>query len=162
MKSVKWPLIVLGSMGAIFLASCSNAQPVDNSASSPNPAVLVSKAMTAGQIEPDTHTGKAHITLQTTTPLKMGKNKLILTMTDAKTGKPLAAKNVAVQMLMTAQAMQGMGMTGVGTAKTQVKSAAAPGVFEIQTSLPFGGDWQLKVNLKDVQPTSAVFNLAVK
>lgn len=161
MKFSKLPLITIGSLGVSLLASCSNAQQVSTPASSPS--VLVAKAATGGQIEPNTHTGAAHITLKTATPLKMGKSTLILTVTDAK-GKPLAAKNVTVEMVMTAQEMKAMGMDGMGagSAKTKVKPGSKPGMFEVQTSLPYSGNWELKVSLKDPQPSSAVFNLAVK
>ena len=161
MKSFKLPLIVLTSLGVSFLASCSNAQQVNSPAN--NPPVLVAKAATGGQVEPNTHTGTAHITLKTAAPLKMGKSTLMLTVTDAK-GKPLAAKNVTVQMVMTAKEMKAMGMDGMGaaTAKTQVKLGATPGTFEVQTSLPYGGNWELNVSVKGTQPSSAVFNLAVK
>lgn len=173
MKSFKWLLIGLASTGVIFLGACSNGQQSANSGSS-SPDLSSSKTVTeTGQssiasssqvIEPATHMGEARMTLKTeATPLKTGKSTLKLNVTDAKTGKPLAAKNVAVQMVMSEQEMKAMGMEGVGTAKTQVKSASSPGMFEIQTSLPYAGNWQLKVNLKDIQPTaSAVFNLAVK
>lgn len=159
MKSFKLPLIVLTSLGVSLLASCSNAQQANNAVNSPS--VLVAKAATGGQIEPDTHTGTAHITLKTAAPLKIGKSTLMLTVTDAK-GKP--AKNVTAQMVMTEKEMKGMGMDGMGagTAKTQVKPGSKPGTFEVQTSLPYGGNWELNVSVKDAQPSSAVFNLAVK
>ena len=160
MKFFKLPLIVVSSLGVSLLASCSNAQQVNSPAN--NPPVLVAKAA-GGQVEPNTHTGTAHITLKTAAPLKMGKNTLMLTVTDAK-GKPLSAKNVTVQMVMTAKEMKAMGMDGMGagTAKTQVKPGATPGTFEVQTSLPYGGNWELNVSVKGTQPSSAVFNLAVK
>ena len=159
MKSFKLPLIILASLGVSFLASCSNAQQVNSPVNSPS--VLVAKAATGGQIEPNTHTGTAHITLKTAAPLKIGKTTLLLTVIDAK-GKP--AKNVTAQMVMTEKEMKGMGMEGMGagTAKTQVKPGSAPGMFEVQTSLPYGGNWELRVSVKDTQPSSAVFNLAVK
>ena len=161
MKFLRLPLIVLASLGVSLLASRSNAQHVNTPVNSPS--VLVAKAATGGQIEPNTHTGTAHITLKTAAPLKMGKSRLMLTVTDAK-GKPLAAKNVTAQMVMTAKEMKAMGMEGMGagTAKTQVKPGAKPGTFEVQTSLPYGGNWELNVSVKDAQPSSAVFNLAVK
>lgn len=161
MKFLRLPLIVLTSLGVSLLASCSNAQQVNSPVT--NPSVLIAKAATGGQIEPNTHTGTAHITLKTSAPLKIGKSTLMLTVTDAK-GKPLVAKNVTAQMVMTAKEMKGMGMDGMGggTAKTQVKPGAKPGTFEVQTSLPYGGNWELKVDLKDAKPSSAVFNLAVK
>ncbi len=159
MKFFKLPLIAIGSLGVSLLASCSNAQQVSTPASSP--PVLVAKTAPGGQIEPNTHTGKAHITLKTAAPLKIGKSTLMLTVTDAK-GKPLATKNVTAQMVMTEKEMKGMGMDGMGTAKTQVKPGSAPGMFEVQTSLPYGGNWELKVSVKDTQPSSAIFNLAVK
>jgi len=160
MKFFKLPLIVVSSLGVSLLASCSNAQQVNSPVN--NPPVLVAKAAGA-QVEPNTHTGTARITLKTAAPLKMGKNTLMLTVTDAK-GKPLAAKNVTVQMVMTAKEMKAMGMDGMGagTAKTQVKPGAKPGTFEVQTSLPYRGNWELNVSVKDSQPSSAVFNLAVK
>ncbi|PHJ71120.1 hypothetical protein VF14_00390 [Nostoc linckia z18] len=163
MKSFKWLLIVIGSMGVISLGACSNGQQVDNSGN--NPTVSSSKTTTGSQvIEPATQTGEAHMILNTeATPLKTGKSTLMLNVTDAKSGKPLAVKNVAVEMVMSEQEMKAMGMEGVGTAKTQIKPTSSPGMFEIQSSLPYGGNWQLKVNLKDIQPTaSAVFNVAVK
>ena len=161
MKFFKLPLIAIGSLGVSLLASCSNAQQVSTPASSP--PVLVAKTAPGGQIEPNTHTGKAHITLKTAAPLKIGKSTLMLTVTDAK-GKPVAAKNVTVKMVMTAKEMKAMGMDGMGagTAKTQVKPGATPGTFEVQTSLPYGGNWELNVSVKGTQPSSAVFNLAVK
>ena len=161
MKFLRLPLIVLTSLGVSLLASCSNAQQVNSPVT--NPSVLVAKASTGGQIEPNAHTGTAHITLKTSAPLKIGKSTLMLTVTDAK-GKPLAAKNVTAQMAMTAKEMKAMGMEGMGagTAKTQVKPGAKPGMFEVQTSLPYGGNWELNVSVKDAQPSSAVFNLAVK
>jgi hypothetical protein len=61
--------------------------------------------------------------------------------------------------------MDAMGMKGMGegSAKTQVKSAASPGTYDIETTIPFAGNWQLKVDLKEAKPpASAVFNLAVK
>ena len=157
MKFLRLPLIVLTSLGVGLLAFNSNAQQVNS------PSALVAKAATGGQIEPNTHTGTAHITLKTSAPLKMGKNTLMLTVTDAK-GKLVAAKNVTVQMVMTAKEMKAMGMDGMGagTAKTQVKPGAKPGTFEVQTSLPYRGNWELNVSVKDSQPSSAVFNLAVK
>ena len=157
MKFLRLPLIVLTSLGVGLLAFNSNAQQVNS------PSALVAKAATGGQIEPNTHTGTAHITLKTSAPLKMGKNTLMLTVTDAK-GKLVAAKNVTVQMVMTAKEMKAMGMDGMGagTAKTQVKPRAKPGTFEVQTSLPYGGNWELNVSVKGSQPSSAVFNLAVK
>ncbi len=157
MKYFRLPLIVLTSLGVGLLASNSNAQQVNS------PSVLVAKAAKGGQIDPNTHTGTARITLKTSAPLKMGKSTLMLTVTDAK-GKPLAAKNVTAQMVMTAKEMKAMGMDGMGagTAKTQVKPGSKPGTFEVQTSLPYGGNWELNVSVKDAQPSSAVFNLAVK
>ena len=161
MKFFKLPLIIASSLGVSLLASCSNAQQANSPVNSPS--VLVAKAATGGQIEPDTHTGTAHITLKTATQLKMGKSTLMLTVTDAK-GKPLASKNVTVQMVMTAKEMKAMGMDGMGagTAKTQIKPGSKPGTFEIQTNLPYGGNWELNVSLRDAPPNSAVFNLAVK
>jgi hypothetical protein len=80
-------------------------------------------------------------------------------------GKPLTNKAVQAQMTMTAKEMDAMGMKGMGaaSAKTQVKPSTTPGLFAIETTIPFGGNWQLKVNLNTVQPpATAVFNLAVK
>ena len=98
------------------------------------------------------------------TSLKQGKSTLMLTVKNAK-GQPIAAKEVQVALLMSKKEMESMGMKNMGevSAKTQVKPAAAPGVFKVETNLPFGGNWQMKVNLKDAQaPASAVFNLRVK
>jgi len=174
MKSFKWLLMVLGSAGLISLGACSNGQQAANSGSSPavsdsktTPETSQSGIALAGQvIEPATQTGEARMTLKTAaTPLKIGKNTLMLTVLDAKTGKPLAVKDVAVEMTMSEQEMKAMGMGGMGagSAKTQVKPATSPGTFEIETSPPFGGKWQMKVNLKDTQPpASAIFALAVK
>ena len=160
MKFVKWPLIVLGGLGVSLLVACSSTPQVEKPVSSPS--APISKAMTGEQtIEPATHIGKDHVSLKTAA-LAVGKNTLMLTVTDAKSGKPSAAKNVAVQMVMSEQEMKAMSMEGVGTAKTEVKSGSSAGMFEIQTSLPYGGNWQLKVKTEDTSPTNAVFNLAVK
>ncbi len=167
MKFVKWHLTVLGSLGVSFLASCSNIPQGTTSVSSPSASKTMMEEQkitvgTVGAIEPVTQTGKDHISLKTTAELASGKNTLMLAVVDAKSGKPSAVKNVAVQMVMSEQEMKVMGMEGAGTAKTQAKPGSALGMFEIQTSLPYGGKWQLKVTTDDLQPTNAVFNLAVK
>lgn len=163
MKSFKLLLIVLSSGGLVFLATWSNGQQIANLGISLAQAGTVSNGQV---IKPTTQTGKARMTLNAAdTPLKQGKNTLMLTVMDAKTGKPLAVKDVGVEIVMSEEEMKAMGMGGMGagSAKTQVKPAASPGMFEIQTSLPFGGKWQMKVNIKDTQPpASAVFNVAVK
>lgn len=172
--SFKLLLMVLGIAGLISLGACSNGQQAANSGSSPaisflntmNETKQSDKAAGGQVVEPVTQTGEARMTLKTAaTPLKTGKNALMLTVMDAKTGKPLAVKDVKVEMTMSEQEMKLMGMEGMGagSAKTQVKPAASAGTFEIETSLPFGGKWQMKVNLKNTQPSaSAVFDLAVK
>lgn len=163
MKSFKLLLIVLSSGGLIFLAAWSNGQQIANLGMS---LAQASTASNGQVIKPTSQTGKARMTLNAAaTPLKQGKNTLMLTIMDAKTSKPKAFKDVRVEMVMSEAEMKAMGMGGMGagSAKTQVKPAASPGMFEIQTSLPFGGKWQMKVNIKDTQPpASAVFNVAVK
>lgn len=163
MKSFKLLLIVLSSGGLIFLAAWSNGQQIANLGMS---LAQAGPASNAQVIKPATQTGKVRITLNAAaTPLKQGKNTLLLSVMDAKTSKPLAVKDVRVEMVMSEAEMKAMGMGGMGagSAKTQVKPAASPGMFEIQTSLPFGGKWQMKVNIKDTKPpASAVFNVAVK
>lgn len=162
MKSFKLLLIVLSSGGLIFLAAWSNGQQIPNLGMS---LAQAGSASNAQVIKPATQTGKVRMTLKAAaTPLKQGKNTLLLSVMDAKTSKPLAVKDVRVEMVMSEAEMKAMGMGGMGagSAKTQVKPAASPGMFEIQTSLPFGGKWQMKVNIKDTQPpASAVFNVAV-
>lgn len=172
MKSFKLLLIALGSAGLISLGACNNGQQAANSGSSPAvsssttmPETEQSGKATGGQaIQPATQTGEARMSLNSAaTPLKQGKNTLMLTVMDAKTGKPLAVKNVGVEMTMSEQEMKAMGMEGVGTAKAQVKPASSPGMFEIQSNIPMSGKWQMKVNIKDTQPpASAVFDVAVK
>ena len=98
------------------------------------------------------------------TSLQQGKSTLMLTVKNAK-GQLIAAKDVQVALLMSEKEMESIGMKSMseGLAKTQVKPVAAPGAFEVKTNLPFNGNWQMKVNLKDGQaPASAVFNLRVK
>lgn len=124
-----------------------------------------SKVKGAQGLKPATQTGKVRMPLKTaSTPLKSGKNKLMLTIADAK-GQPIAAKNIQAAMLMTAREMGAMGMSGMGqaSAKTQVKPNNNPSVFEVETSFPYSGNWELRVNLTGTQPpASAVFKLAVK
>ena len=118
----------------------------------------------AAELKAASQTGNARISLNAlTTPLKQGKNTLTLKVVDAKTGKPLDAKEVKVETTMSAKEMETMGMKGMGdgTARTQVVSAGKPGTFSVKTSLPFGGNWQMKATL--VQPaTTAVFDVPVK
>ncbi len=163
MKSLKLVLIILGSAGLISLGACNNGQ---TASSDSNQAVSSPSGTATGSqvIKPASQTGSALMTLNAEAiPLKIGKNTLMLAVMDAKTGKPLAVKDVGVEMIMTEKEMKAMGMEGAGSAKIEVKPATSPGMFAIQTSLPFGGNWQMKVNLKDAQPTaSAVFDVVVK
>jgi hypothetical protein len=172
MTSFKYILIVLSSVGLLFLAACGNGQQSSpsSSGSAESPSASMSEAGGSGmaqgkqKLEPATQTGDARITLGKSDPLKQGKNTFMLTVVDPA-GQPLDVKNVQAQMVMTAKEMDAMGMKGMGegSAKTQVKSAASPGTYDIETTIPFAGNWQLKVDLKEAKPpASAVFNLAVK
>ncbi|NJN39311.1 MAG: hypothetical protein HC790_12345 [Acaryochloridaceae cyanobacterium CSU_3_4] len=83
---------------------------------------------------------------------------------DAKE-QPMVAQNVQAAMTMTVKEMDAMGMKGMGegSAKTQVKPGSSVGTYDIGTTVPFAGNWQLKVDLKQAKPpASAIFNLAVK
>lgn len=173
MKFSRRILIALSGAGLLLLGACSSGQQAASPGSSPaaSPSDSMSKmeqsSNTQGgqSIAPVTQTGEARMSLNTpANPLPQGKNMLMLTVMDAK-GQPVAAKEVQVAMIMTAKEMDAMGMKGMGegSAKTQVKPGTSPGVYEIETSFPFHGNWELKVNLKDAQPpASAVFNVAVK
>jgi hypothetical protein len=118
----------------------------------------------AVEIKSTSQTGSAHLVLDVPeSPLKQGKSILTLKITDAKTGKPLAVKDIKVETIMTAKEMEAMGMGGMGagSAKTEISPAKAPGTYNLKTSLPFGGNWQIKVSAK--QPSSsAAFTVAVK
>ena len=96
------------------------------------------------------------------TPLKIGKNTLMLSVMDAKTGKPLAVKKIGIEMVMSAKEMKAMGMDGMGSgsAKTEVKSASM-GMFKVTTNPSYGGNWQLQVKVKDIN-ANAVFDIVVK
>lgn len=174
MTFFKHILIVFSSVGLLFLAACGNGQQSSpsssGSAESPSASMSMSEAGDSGmaqgeqKLEPVTQTGDARMTLGTTAPIKQGKNTLMLTVVDPA-GQPLDIKNVQAQMVMTAKEMDAMGMkgTGEGSAKTQVKPVSSPGTYDIETIVPFAGNWQLKVDLKEAKPpVSAVFNLAVK
>ena len=166
MKLSEQILIFFSGAGLLLLAACSSGQPsASNSpvAASPDAMAKTDQSSNAQVIAPATQTGEARMMLDATS-LKQGKNTLMLTVKDAK-GQPIAAKEVQVALLMSEKEMESMGMKGMGegSAKTQVKPAAAPGTFEVETNLPFSGNWQMKVDLKDAQaPASAVFNLPVK
>jgi hypothetical protein len=156
----------LSSVGLLLLGVLSHGQKAAFAASGLMASTeQVSKVKGDQGLKPATQTGKVRMTLKmASTPLKSGKNKLMLTITDAK-GQPIAAKNVQVAMIMTAKEMDAMGMSGMGqaSAKTQVKPIKNLGMFEVETSLPYGGNWELRVNLTDTQPPArAVFKLAVK
>ncbi|MBC7879898.1 MAG: FixH family protein [Anaerolineae bacterium] len=116
------------------------------------------------EIKSNGQTGSAHLVLDVpVSPLKQGKNTLTLKVTDAKTGKPLAIKDIKVETTMTAKEMEAMGMGGMGSgsAKTAISPTKAPGTYNLKTILPFGGNWQMKVSAK--QPSaSAVFAVVVK
>lgn len=171
MRLSKQILMFLGGAGLLLLAACSSGQPSASSspsAASPDAMAKTDMAKTdqssnAQMIAPATQTGEARMMLDAAS-LKQGKNTLTLTVKDAK-GQPIAAKDVQVALMMSAKEMESMGMKGMGdgSAKTQVKPATAPGAFAVETDLPFSGNWQMKVDLKDAQPpASAVFNLPVK
>ncbi len=155
-------IIALGIVGLISLGACSLGQPTASSSS--KQAVSSESSTDTSSLKPTTQTGEASITLNSVvTPLKTGKNTLMLSVMDAKTGKPLVVDNIKVEMVMTEKEMKVMGMDGTGSAKTVVKPASSPGMFEISTSLPYAGNWQLKANIGDMQPpASAIFDLVVK
>lgn len=166
-------LILLSGAGLLLLGACSGGQQTSSSGSSPaaSPSDSMTKMEQPGGIQgsqtviPTKQTGEAQITLNVSAnPLPQGKNMLMLTVVDSK-GQPLAAKELQVSMMMTPQEMDAMGMKGVGegSAKTTVKPAASSGQFEIGTNFPFGGNWDLKVDVKDTKPpASAVFKIPVK
>ncbi|BAU15780.1 hypothetical protein LEP3755_63450 (plasmid) [Leptolyngbya sp. NIES-3755] len=171
MKFSKPMLIFLSGAGLLLFAACSNGQPTANSPSSIASPDSMAKTETAKNtassnlqmLTPTTQTGDARMTLDASS-LKQGKNTLTLTAKDSK-DQAIAAKDVQVAVTMSDKEMEAMGMKGMGegAAKTQVKPAAAPGAYAVETELPFGGNWQLKVDLKDAQPpASAVFTLPVK
>lgn len=171
MKFSKQILIVLSSVGLIGLGAYSSQASLDNSST-----LFASSTITEAQqpdslkiaqsFKPATQTGEVRMTLSgMSTPLKPGKQKLTLMVINAKTGKPTASKDVQVTLTMSAKEMDAMGMKGMGegSAKTQVKPASSPGIYDIETTVPFAGNWQLKVDLKQAKPpANAVFNLAVK
>lgn len=162
---VKSSLLLLTSVVLICIG-CSSEQKILNSKNNQADASTSDKTVDRQVITPTTQTGEARMSLNTmTTPLKAGKNTLMLSITDAKNGKPLTVKNLGVEMFMSEEEMKAMGMPEMGalTAKTQVKAAKSPGMFEIHTSLPHEGNWQLKVNIKDMQSAnSAIFNIVAK
>ncbi len=171
MKFSKRILIVLSGAGLLLLGACSSGQQTASPGSSPaaSPSGSMSKMEQPNQggqsLKPVSQTGEAQMTLSSTAnPLPQGKNTLMLTVMDAQ-GQSIAAKDVQVAISMSAKEMDAMGMKGMGegSAKTTMKPAAAPGQFEVATSLPFGGNWELKAEVKDAKsPASAVFKLAVK
>lgn len=160
MQFPKQTVIVLGSAGLMVLGAYSYRQPAANAGSHPSTAIRIAQSL-----KPATQTSNVRMTLSIgATPLHPGKHKLMLTVMNAN-GQPIATKNVQVAMIMPAKAMAAMGMSGMGegTAKTSIKPAAKPGTFEVESNLSYGGQWQLKVNVKDTQPpANAVFNIAVK
>lgn len=157
--------IFLGSVGLLFLGACSNGQQAATPDTSPAAEVTSGPTQRTQSLKPATQTGEVHMTLNVPAhPLPQGKNMLMLNVIDAKE-QPVIAQNVQVAMTMTAKEMEAMGMKGMGegSAKTQVKPASSPGTYDIETTIPFVGNWQLKVDLKEAQPpASAVFNLAVQ
>lgn len=159
-------LMPLASVGLMCIGACSSEQQVVDSRNNQAVSSPSDKTVDEQVIKPATQTGEARMSLNTkTTPLKAGKNTFMLSIMDAKNGTSLAVKNLGVEMVMSEEEMKAMGMPEMGrlTAKTQVKSANSPGMFEIQTSLPHEGNWQLTVNLKDIQPNaSAIFHVVVK
>lgn len=171
MKFSKRILIVLSGAGLLLLGACSSGQQTASPGSSPaaSPSGSMSKMEQPNQggqsLKPVSQTGEVQMTINpTASPLPQGKNTLMLTVMDAK-GQPIAAKDVQVAISMSAKEMDAMGMKGMGegSAKTTLTPAAAPGQFAIATSLPFGGNWQLKAEVNDAKPSaSAVFKLAVK
>lgn len=166
MQFSKTILILLGSAGVLFLGACSNGQEVTTPISSPAAETTSSPAQGTQSLKPAAETGAAQMSLNVpANPLSQGKNRLtLMTMMDAK-AQPVDAKKVQVILRMSAKEMDSMGMKGMGegSAKTQVKPASVPGTYDIETTVPFAGNWQLKVDLKQAKPpASAVFNLAVK
>ena len=161
MKFSNWLLVALGSVGLVSIAACSNGQPT---ASNHTQSIALESGTASGNVlKPITQTGAARMTLKAgNTPLKVGKNTLMLSVMDAKTGKPLAVKNVQVEMVMTAKEMTAMGMSGMGagSAKTEVQPASM-GMFKVTTNPGYGGNWQLQVKIKDLD-ANAVFDFAVK
>jgi YtkA-like len=118
----------------------------------------------AADIKPTTQAGSAKITLSAArVPLKVGKNVLTVNVSDTQ-GKPLTSKDFKAAITQSAKEMEmmGMGGMGIGSAKAEVK-ALTPGVYEIKTTLPFGGKWDLQVTLNDTKPpASASFSFPVK
>jgi hypothetical protein len=173
MKFTKRILSSFSVIGLLFLGACSySSKPQADSSNSQNtpPSDAISKkeqsTITKGiqTITPKEKMGNSQMTLSVANPVQQGKNTLTLMVVDSE-GKPLASKNVLVVTTMSAQEMDAMGMKGMGegSAKTTVKPSALPGTFEINTDLPFGGTWHLKVDVKDTQPpANAIFDLAVK
>lgn len=173
MRFSKQFLVVLASAGLLLLGACSSGQQTASSGSSPaaSPSNSIGKmeqpssTQSGRSLTPISHTGDAQMTLNLpANPLPQGKNMLMLSVMDTK-GQPVVAKEVQVAMTMTDKEMAMMGMKGMGegSAKTTVKPAASPGQFEIGTSFPFGGNWDLKVDVKDVKPpASAAFKVPVK
>ena len=163
MKFSNWLLVAVGSVGLISIAACSNGQPAASNKIDRSIALESGKAASGNVLKPTTQTGAARMTLKAgNTPLKVGKNTLMLSVMDAKTGKPLAVKNIGVEMVMSAKEMTAMGMSGMGagSAKTEVQPASM-GMFKVTTNPGYGGNWQLQVKLKDIN-ANAVFDLAVK
>lgn len=157
--------IFLGSAGLLFLAACSNGQETATSNSSSVPKTTSSPTQGTQSLKPASRMGEIHMTLNVSAnPLPQGKNTWTLMVMDAKE-QPVVAQNVQVAMTMTAKEMDAMGMKGMGegSAKTQVKPGSSAGTYDVETTVPFAGNWQLKVDLKEAKPpASAVFNLAVK
>ncbi|WNZ28109.1 hypothetical protein HJG54_34990 (plasmid) [Leptolyngbya sp. NK1-12] len=166
MKLSKLVLIVFSMTGLTFLAACGTGQST-GSGSRPTAASDTTGKTEASSrdIQPVTQTGNARMTLsELTMPLPQGKTTLRLVVADP-TGQPLAVQGIEAEMTMSEQAMEAMGMKemGAGSAKTEVKSAASPGTYDIETNFPFGGDWQLTVALNDAQPPArAVFDIPVQ
>jgi hypothetical protein len=162
MKSSNWLLVALGSIGLISIAACSNGQPAASNHTERSIA-LESGTASGNVLKPSIQTGAARMTLKAgNTPLKIGKNTLMLSVMDAKTGKPLAVKKIGIEMVMSAKEMKAMGMDGMGagSAKTEVKPASM-GMFKVTTNPSYGGNWQLQVKVKDIN-ANAVFDIVVK
>ncbi len=127
-------------------------------------ALYLSAAVQAAEIKPSTQVGAAKIVLIVASiPLKVGKNILMLKVSDAQ-NKPFISQDFKAVITQSAQEMAAMGMgdMGMAAAKVAVK-ATTPGVYEIKTSLPFGGKWNLQVNIKDTKPPArANFSFTVK
>lgn len=127
-------------------------------------ATIAPLSAQAVEIKSTSPTGSARLVLDVpASPLKQGKHTFTLKVTDAKTGKPLALKDIKVETTMTAKEMEAMGMGGMGSgsAKTEISPAKAPGSYNVKTSLPYGGNWQVTVSAKQ-PPLSAIFTVMVK